>query len=323
MILETEGHLELMQEKFPKCPICGSTNGYKFSGIIGKYAQCLKCKTKWQFFVKEKRISELKLHGLPKDGSAVYTITSTKAPLFTTIGERIPTAFWKNLELDKEVNWEFLSKNVSSDVSKAVFREKGEKLLYQWEGTRRVLTDSVTGGKVHAENWETGILLLSTQKLRWLERRVRTQKVQPFLVVYEMPLQEIRGISGETGNSDDWEASVRVLMDMYVVDKQGEHKFRLHYAFLEMFKPIIEKAVEIRKKEVEAEKKKERLHVMLDFSFLKTYMEKGGLIMQVLKCPHCSGTIEFPESGTKIKCSYCGKTIYAQDIFEKVRSLLE
>ena len=318
--------MDLMHKEIPKCPICGSTSGYEFSGIIGKYAKCLECMTKWQFFVKEGEISELKLHELPKDGSAVYTIASTKAPLFTTIGTRLPTDFWKNLKLDKEVNWDFLSKNISSDVSKSVFREKGERLLNQWEGAREVLTETVISGKTHKiKKWENGILLLSTQKLRWLERRERgfLKKVTSFLVVYEIPLEEVRGISGDTGDSTHWETGGRVPKNISVVDKQGEHKFRLRYAFLEMFKPIIEKAVEIRKKEIEAEKKKERLHVMLDFSFLKTYMEKGGLIMQVLKCPHCSGTIDFPESGTQIKCTYCNNTIYAQDIFEKVKSLLE
>ena len=169
--------------------------------------------------------------------------------------------------------------------------------------------------------WEPGILLLSTQKLRWLERRESGfwKKVTSFLVVYETPLEEIRGISGDTGDSRNWQLAKKIS----VVDSKGENTFNLQYAFLELFKPIIENAIEIRKKEIEAEKKKERLHVMLDFSFLKTYMEKGGLIMQVLKCPHCSATIEFPESGTQTKCSYCGNTIYAQDIFEKVKSLLE
>ncbi len=107
------------------------------------------------------------------------------------------------------------------------------------------------------------------------------------------------------------------------MDNKGENTFELKYAFLETFRPIVESVIETRRKEIEAKKKKERLHIMLDFSFLKTYMEKGGIIMKVLKCPHCSGSIEFPKGGNKIKCSYCSKTIYAQDIFEKVKNLLE
>ncbi|MDI6847807.1 MAG: hypothetical protein QMD23_06750 [Candidatus Bathyarchaeia archaeon] len=108
-----------------------------------------------------------------------------------------------------------------------------------------------------------------------------------------------------------------------MVDSKGENTFNLQYAFLELFKPTIENAIAIRRKEIDVEKKKERLHVILDFSFLKTYMEKGSLVMQVLKCPECGATIEFPKSGSQTTCSHCGKIIYAQDIFEKVKSLLE
>jgi len=163
MVLETEAYFELMQEEFPKCPICGSTNGYELSGIMGKYAQCHMCMTKWQLFVQNKRIVELTLHELPKDGSGLYTITSTKAPLFTIIGARLPTDFWKNLKLGKEVNWEFLSRNVSSDVSKAVIPNKGKRPMHQWEGTRAVYEKKVVeGNTVETVVWKPGILLLST-----------------------------------------------------------------------------------------------------------------------------------------------------------------
>jgi len=317
--------MELMQKELQKCPICDSTNGYEFSGIVGTYAQCRICKAKWKLLVRKEKIIELTLHELPKNGSSIHTITSTKTPLFTVIGKPLLAEFWKNLQLDKEVNWEFLSKNVSSDVSKAIFAEKGEKLLYQWEGTRRVPTEIIMTGKPYKTiKTEKGILLLSNQKLRWLERRNRgsPKNVTSFLVVYEIPLQEVRGISGDTGDSTSWTAPGS-MFNISVVDKQGENTFRLHYGFLEVFRPIVERAIEIRKNEIEAEKKKERLHVVLDFSFLKTYMKKGGLIMEVLRCPQCSATIEFPKSGTQTKCSYCGNIIYAQDIFEKVKSLLE
>jgi DNA-directed RNA polymerase subunit RPC12/RpoP len=51
-------------------------------------------------------------------------------------------------------------------------------------------------------------------------------------------------------------------------------------------------------------------------------MEKGGLIMQVFKCPECGATVDFPKSGNETKCSHCGKSIYAQDVFEKVKGLI-
>jgi len=267
---------------------------------------------------------ELKLHELPKDGSGVYTIASTGKPLFTIFGTRFSTDFWRSLELDKNINWDFMSKNVSPDILKAVIMQKGEKILHQWEGTRTTIEKTAVQGNImETTKSEFGVLLLSTQRLRWLIARAVGRfwkKTVSFLIAYEIPLEEIKGITGSTGDSNNWESS---HYQISVVDSRGENTFNLQYAVSELFKPIIEHAIEIRRKEIDALKKKERLHVTLDFSFLKTYMEKGGLIMKVLKCPECGGTIEFPETGTQTKCTHCGKSIHAQDIFEKVKSLLE
>ena len=312
-----------MQEEFPKCPICNSTDGYELSGILGKYAKCRGCMAKWRLSIKDKKISELTLHELPKNGSSVRTVVSTKAPLYTIIGTRVPTVYWKNLELDKKINWDFLSKNVSSEVSEAVITEKGEKTLHQWNGIRELREKKVVqGNTVETTKQLYGTLLLSTQRLCWLSKRERglLKKVVSLLVMYEIPLEEIKGISGETGDSSDWNI---VYKKISVVDGKGENIFKLSHAFLELFKPLLENAIEIRMKEIAKEKKKQRLHVMLDFSFLKTYMEKGGLVMKILKCPECGGKIEFPKSGTETKCNHCGNTIYAEDVFEKVKSLLE
>jgi ribosomal protein S27AE len=73
---------------------------------------------------------------------------------------------------------------------------------------------------------------------------------------------------------------------------------------------------------LEAEKKKERVQIVLDFSSLKQYMEKGGLVLQQTKCPSCGAPIKLPEKGNQITCEYCKSTIYAQDIFEKIKNLI-
>lgn len=301
-----------MQDEFPRCPICGSTDGYELSGILRNYAKCRICMAKWRLFVKDKQISEITLHELPKDGSSVYTISSTRKPLFTVLGKRLPAGFWRDLELDQKINWEFLSKNVSSDVTNAIMTSEGEKILHQWDGDRIGLTGSIL---------QSGTLLLSTRRLCWLEKRKRGfwKQTTSFVVDYEIPLEGIKGITGDTGNSADWTNTKRIC----VIDSNGENEFMLENAFFETFRPMVEDALKIKRKEIKAMKKKERIHITLDFSFLKTYMEKGGLVMKVLKCPECGGTIEFPESGTQTKCTHCGKSIHAQDIFEKVKSLLE
>ena len=74
--------------------------------------------------------------------------------------------------------------------------------------------------------------------------------------------------------------------------------------------------------EIEEEKKKQRIQYILDFSFLKAEMEKGGLVMQTIKCPSCHASIQLPDSGNSLKCQYCGSQILAQDVFDKMKGLI-
>lgn len=310
-----------MSNDFAKCPICESSSGYEQSGILGKYAKCPKCLTKWKLYIKNQRISNLSLHELPKNGSGLLKVNGINAPLFTIIGKPLPVSFWKNLKLDEKIDWDSLSRIVDVSVADSIMKEKGERVLYRWDGSRIVTSVVIKqGNSLQTVTATPGALVLTTRRLVWLDRRETGvwKRVTSFVTAYETPLEGVKGVSGETGDSGNWVTPKTVS----IVDAQGEKKFSLLYAFLELFKPIIENAVEMRNTEIDTEKKRERVHVMLDFSFLKTYMEKGGLVMQVLKCPECGGPVEFPKSGAETKCSHCGKTIYAQDIFEKVKGLL-
>ncbi|NLT38536.1 MAG: hypothetical protein GXX95_10330 [Methanomassiliicoccus sp.] len=77
-----------------------------------------------------------------------------------------------------------------------------------------------------------------------------------------------------------------------------------------------------RHQEIEREKKRSRVQYVLDFSFLKAEMEKGGVIVQTIKCPACSAGLTLPSTGNNISCPYCGSMVYAQDIFEKMKGLI-
>ena len=81
-------------------------------------------------------------------------------------------------------------------------------------------------------------------------------------------------------------------------------------------------ALKARVQSIEAEKKRERVQVVLDFTALKEYMVRGGLVLQTMKCPECGGPIKLPESGNQAKCEHCGSAILAQDIFEKIKNLI-
>lgn len=81
-------------------------------------------------------------------------------------------------------------------------------------------------------------------------------------------------------------------------------------------------SIKARVKSIEDEKKRERVKIVIDFTALKQYMERGGLILQQTKCPECGAPIKLPQSGNQIVCEHCGGTIFAQDIFEKIKSLI-
>jgi len=73
---------------------------------------------------------------------------------------------------------------------------------------------------------------------------------------------------------------------------------------------------------LEEMRKKERVHVMIDFSGLTDYMKKGGLSLKTIKCTECNAPLKMPKEGSEIICQYCNSTILAQDVFEKIKSLI-
>jgi rubrerythrin len=311
-----------MQAELPKCPVCGSTAGYEVSGIVGKYSKCPTCQTKWKLCMENQHLVALMLHELPKNGAALFKVASTKRPLYCEIGNPLGLAFWKKLQLNSQIDWEYLSKTIDPTILNCIIKENGETTLYSWTGNRLVRNPKAIPGTYAANMMTTqlGALLLTTRRLIWLERR-QTGVWKPqitFQVAHETPLEDIKGISAETGDSNTW----TTLKKVSIVDDTGEKTLNLTYGFLEFLKPLIENAIKTRQNEIEAEKRKDKIHVMLDFSFLKTVMEKGGMVMQVLKCPECGATVDFPKSGNETTCAHCGKPIYAQDIFEKVKGLI-
>jgi ribosomal protein S27AE len=202
---------------------------------------------------------------------------------------------------------------------------KGEKTLACWNGFRIVSQPVVVSGQTHYRDVsQNGNLLLTNRRLLWLEQHVTsrgfifTTSEVSWLVKFEISLDGIKGISGSSGDSSSWASPTEV----HIVDERVEHRFNLYYAFTEVFKPAVEAAVSLRQDEVEREKRQDKVHVMLDFSFLRTYMENGGMAVQNLKCPECGASVKFPEAGSQSVCDHCGANIYASDVFKKIKDLI-
>lgn len=70
------------------------------------------------------------------------------------------------------------------------------------------------------------------------------------------------------------------------------------------------------------EQKEKRAVLTLDFSSLKSVMEKGGIVVTTLACPRCNAPMKIPTDGTETVCEHCGSRVVAQDIFKKLKTLL-
>jgi len=200
----------------------------------------------------------------------------------------------------------------------SIVLEKEETVLETWEGDVESVVRTVKSERgfirtkhkvVEAKGKDKGVLVLTNQRLIWLNKKGVFSK--SYHMTFEVPLQDITGIS-ETG---------RITKRICISDRTGEYRFRISVQLNE-FRNMLEKALTERKKALERIRKKERVHVMIDFSFIKDYMKEGGLSLKTIKCPECNAPIKMPKDGTETICRYCNNTIHAQDIFEKIKSLI-
>ena len=127
-----------LQQELPQCPVCSSTSAYELSGVVGKYAKCSQCQTKWKLIVENQKLVGLALHEFPKNGEALYKVSSTNAPLFIEMGKPIALAFWKDLKLNGKIDWGFLSNAVDQTVLKCVIIDKSENILNLWTVNRHI-----------------------------------------------------------------------------------------------------------------------------------------------------------------------------------------
>jgi ribosomal protein S27AE len=306
-MVKKEQVAELMRGYFPKCPICGSDAGYEVSGFFKTNVQCHSCEAKWDSndFIGGKELKKLRLDEAAKDGRGLEFLA-----------KEFPVDFWQKLEIKTEINWKAMPKP-KPEMAKVLLLEEGEEILTWWDGDREVFHTAVEKGRVErAKATQRGCVVLTSRRLFWvIKRGVFGESYHPF---HEIPLEAIKGVSGG-GTLSKY---------VSVTDSQGENIFHLRIPKISgnidfiKFSPVLQSAIKARREEIEAKKRTERVHVLLDFSFLKDYMNKGRLSLETLKCPSCGAPVRLPESGNQLECKHCGSIIYAQDVFEKVKLLI-
>jgi len=64
------------------------------------------------------------------------------------------------------------------------------------------------------------------------------------------------------------------------------------------------------------------VEVKVDFAEIIRAAQGKGVILDMLKCPSCGGSVSMPKSGQLVKCSYCGSEITATSVFDKIKAML-
>lgn len=205
-------------------------------------------------------------------------------------------------------------------ISEIIILDKDEEVMMSWDGSVETFEKTVvTKGRirkkhkiVEAKGEEKGTLIITDRRLLWVTRRGRLGKT--YRVTHEIPIESIRSISG--GGKVKKYISLIFLDDEYIFRLSGK------YHSLNEFRNIVRSLRDEWEKQIEAEKQKERVHIMLDFTALADHMKDGGLSLKTIKCTECGGPLDLPESGNQISCEHCGCTIHAEDIFEKIKALI-
>lgn len=167
-----------------------------------------------------------------------------------------------------------------------------------------------------------GILVVTSQRVAFLEQRAAPRgRPDDYRVRDVFDLECVRSASvGLIGNKEP------ILLVSY--DQGGKFKERGYYGKgleagnLEHARAMLHNVITARAREVEEQRRRDRVQVVVDFSFLKGQLEKGGLAVTAVKCPNCSASVTLPAEGEFLKCAYCGSTIHAADVFEKLKGLI-
>ena len=150
-----------------------------------------------------------------------------------------------------------------------------------------------------------GFLIVTNQRLLFACKLGILSK--EYAVMYGTNLENIVTIShGRFGFNDK----------LVILENNNEHRDFIHPKIHDII-PAINSAISERKNQIQSQKEKEHIQIVLDFSSLKDVMSKGGFVMSTYKCPNCNGMIDIPEAGKVLVCQYCGTTIKPVDILRE------
>jgi hypothetical protein len=218
----------------------------------------------------------------------------------------------------------------NDDWHSALALEKNETMVGTWEGEKKEFRP-LTHGDIQVLDRGEGLLVLTDQKLIWLFVIPSAEENQ-YSSGFRVPLEKISDIS----------SGVKPVSHIAITYDEGIHVVGIFsqtgsnpgfegvlqhrkYMTEEELGPIQETVMKYRaerKFTILEHQKKDRVQVVVDFGFLKDYMEKGGMIVQKISCANCGASMHLPENGNTVDCPYCRTTHRVQDIFERVKQLI-
>ena len=207
---------------------------------------------------------------------------------------------------------------------------RDEEIVETWQG-RRIESKPLIYGETEVVDRGEGVLILTNQNIMWLYS-IPSSPEGSFSRGFRIPLEEIAGIS--SGPEPIPHLAITHLEGADFVSPFSRlgpipgyggllgHREYMTEDELEVLQETVKKQQRERRIAVLELLKKERVQVIIDFSFLREYMEKGGMIVQKISCAHCGASMQLPEKGNTVDCPYCKTTHRVQDIFEKVKQLI-
>jgi len=228
--------------------------------------------------------------------------------------------------------------DIPKQLWETIIAEHGEIPKYLWKGMcteisgkqRRSIAlealSSTRSANARLDN-KMGFIVISNKRILFIEETGFLTK--NYSLDKSIKLETISGVSGTQGLINtilnvnvDADGISRTLYFYITKDVDRETLMTTSKPDISMVATLVQYVIKNRKKEAEIEKKRAKVQYILDFSFLKTRMEQGGVILQNIKCPSCNASVELPGAGTTFKCHYCGSTIHAEDIFDKMKGLI-
>jgi DNA-directed RNA polymerase subunit RPC12/RpoP len=255
------------------------------------------------------------------DLSPLQTMVLTTLPLDASLqqavgalhGKHQSLEFWNSLHEPTSPQGLHLRDRAELDtlIQGAILWQTDEAPFAWLEACQEFIEDkSKAGGVFGARVGHKGYLIITNQRILFACKMGRLAK--DYAVTYGINLEDVMSVShGRFGFNDK----------LVILERQGSHRDYIKPKIQALI-PTINSAIRLRQEQVQREKQRERIHILLDFGSLKNVMDSGGIIMTTYNCPKCNGVLEIPQAGKVLFCSYCGTPVKPVDIFDRIKEFL-